>query len=97
LISLIFLLPLYFIGIQYERGGWWRVFISIAFIALILDIILNYTEWVLMTLQFPALHDYTISKRIKTLRDSNDGSWRNKFGTYIAKVLDAIAPSGIHL
>lgn len=97
MISLVFLFPLYFIGIQYERGGWWNLCIPVVIIALILDVILNYTEWVVMLGQLPNKNEFTISKRLKTLRDSYENGWRNKFARFVSRVLDATAPSGKHI
>ncbi len=94
--SIFLLLPLYFIGIQYERGGWWRSFALVAIIAWILDIILNYIEFTIFLQQLPHYKDYTISMRMRRLRDSEDDYWQNRFARYIAKVLDVIAPSGKH-
>lgn len=95
MISIFVLLPLYFISIQYERGGLWLVLVPFAIAALAIDVLLNYTELTILTLDVPKRGEWTFSKRLARLRN-NDG-WRGRFAQYVAKCLDNIAPSGKHI
>lgn len=95
MISLFLMLPLYAIGIQYERGGWWRVFYLVAGPALVLDLVLNYTELALMTWDFPRRGEWTFSTRLERLQYAP--GWRGRWCWYVARVLDVIAPSGVHV
>lgn len=95
MISIFLLLPLYAVAIQYERGGWWRVFYLVAVPAWVLDVVLNYTELAAMTLDRPRWGEWTFSTRLKRLKRA-DG-WRGSVGRYVARVLDVIAPSGKHV
>lgn len=95
MISLFVLWPLYIIGIQYERGGWWKLVCPITFIALVLDIILNYTELALLTLDFPKSKEYTFTKRLRRLKLRLD--WRGDMAHSISlKMLDPFDPDGYH-
>jgi len=94
-IAVFILLPLYAIGIQIERGGAWRVLLPVTVLALILDVLLNFTELALLTLDVPRWGEWTFSTRLKRLR-TVDG-WRGSTARYIACSLDAIAPSGRHV
>jgi hypothetical protein len=95
MISIFLLLPLYAIGIQYERGGWWRVCYVVALPALVLDLALNYTELALMTLDRPRWGEWTFSTRLERLQFAP--GWRGVACWYVARILDAIAPSGVHV
>ena len=95
MISIFILLPLYFISIQYERGGFWKLLFPIAVLAFIIDVVLNYTELALLTLDIPRKGETTFSKRLARLRYNTD--WRGSFARYITTCLDAIAPSGKHI
>lgn len=86
---------LYPIAIQYERGGWWLLLLPITVIALVVDIIANYTELALLTLDFPKAGEYTFSTRLERLQYSS--GWRGKVCFKVARILDAIAPSGVHI
>ena len=95
MISIFILLPLYAIGIQYERGGWWRVCYIVAWPALLLDCLLNFTELALMTLDWPRRGEWTFSTRLERLQYAS--GWRGSACWYLSRVLDVIAPSGIHV
>ena len=86
---------LYPIAIQYERGGWWRCVLPVTVLALIVDVWCNYTELAVLTLDWPQRGEFTFSTRLKRLK--SDPTWRGAMGRYIARVLDAIAPSGKHI
>lgn len=93
MISLFILLPLYCLGIQHERGGWWRLFLIVAVPAFILDVLLNYLTWPLLW-GWPSEGQYTITKRLSYAKQLND--WRGPVAQYLCRVLNAIAPSGVH-
>ena len=95
MISVLFLLPLYAIGIQYQRGGGWYIVVPVVLIALILDFLLNFTELAVLTLDFPRMGEWTFSTRLSRLKLNTD--WRGDVARYIKRCLDAIAPSGLHI
>lgn len=95
MISIFVLLPMYFIAIQHERGGKWKPLVAVGVVALAIDVILNYTELALMTLDFPRKGEYTFSTRLQRLQYNT--CWRGGFARYLAPVLDKIAPSGRHI
>ena len=86
---------LYPIAIQAERGGWWRVCYVLWPFALVIDVWANYTELALITLDCPKWGEWTFSLRLRRLRTLP--GWRGEFGKYAARVLDSIAPSGVHV
>jgi hypothetical protein len=95
MISIAILFPLYFISIQYERGGFWKLLLPVVVLALILDVLLNFTELALLTLDFPMQGEWTFSKRLSRLQHAPGA--RGEFAWYIARCLDSIAPSGKHI
>lgn len=76
MISLI-LAILYPIAVQAERGGWWLIVTPVTFIALVLDVVANYTELALITWDFPAKGEWTFSTRLKRLQYYT--GWRGSF------------------
>ena len=96
MIALVLLWPLYIIGIQYERGGWWRVILPITLVAAILDVVLNYTELALLTWDRPRAGEYTFSMRLERLQRRED--WRGKMARFIEKyMLGPFDPDGFHV
>jgi len=95
MMAIIFLLPLYFLTIQAERGGLWRIFWVFGLVALPLDVFLNYTELALVTGDFPKHGEWTFSTRLNRLQNNPNG--QGNLARYIVKVLNAIAPSGRHI
>jgi hypothetical protein len=94
------LLVLYFIGIQYERAGmgqgWgWNVCWLVAAPALVLDAILAHTLFALYLWDYPQRGEWTFSHVLARLIERND--WRGEVARYLKRVLDAVAPSGIHV
>lgn len=86
---------LYPLAVQYERGGWWRVLAPITFIALVVDVIANYTELAIAMWDFPRRGEWTFSQRLVRLTGSH--GWRGKVAREIAHWLNRIAPSGRHI
>lgn len=96
MISLLLLWPLYIVGIQYERGGWWRVLLPVTLVAAALDVILNYTELALLTWDKPRHGEYTFSMRLERLQ--RRGDWRGKLARFIEKyMLGPFDPDGYHV
>lgn len=96
MIALLLLWPLYIIGIQYERGGWWRVLLPVTLAAAILDVVLNYTELALLTWDMPRHGEYTFSMRLGRLQRLED--WRGKMARFIEKyMLGPFDPDGFHV
>lgn len=91
----IFLAILYPIAIQYERGGWWRVLAPLLILALIVDIIANYTELALLTWDWPQRGEYTFSQRLTRLRYYGD--WRGNIARSVIPYLDYFDPDGHHI
>ena len=96
MISVLILWPLYLIGIQYERKGVFYLLLPITLIAAIIDIILNYTELALITMDFPKSGEYTFSMRLERLVDRDD--WRGTISRFIkVHMLDWADPDGVHI
>lgn len=90
-----FLIPLYCIGIQCERGGWWRICYLPAAIGLVIDVVANYTELAVLTFDFPKRGEWTFSTRLARLQ--YEQGRRGEFARYVGGCLDKIAPSGKHI
>ena len=86
---------LYTPAIQYQRGGLWHILAPFAILAFVVDVLANYTELALLTWDFPRSGEYTFSNRLYRLQGNED--WRGKPARYIVRVLNAIAPSGLHI
>lgn len=95
ILSPFLLLLAYFVVIQFERGGWWKIMIIPSIPAFLLDVLLAHTLFPLLVLDFPRSGEWTFSDHLARLVYS-DG-WRGEFARYMKKVLDAMAPSGIHI
>ena len=96
LFSPLILYALYAIGIQYKRGGWWRLVLPVTGIALVLDVALNYTVLAVLTWDRPRHGEWTFSKRLKRLRFNID--WRGPLALFIAQeMLDPLEPDGQHV
>lgn len=95
MISVFLLLPLYAVGIQIERRGWWLAVLPVTLLALLLDVVLNFTELALLTLDFPRRGEWTFSSRLVRLQHAE--GWRGHVARYVARCLNAIAPGGRHV
>ena len=94
------LLVAYTIGIQYERAGmgqgWgWHAAWAMAGPALVADMILAHSLFALYLWDFPQRGEWTFSQQLARLieRDGLVG----EVARYLKRVLDAIAPTGIHI
>jgi hypothetical protein len=89
------LLTLYAVGIQYERGGNWRVLVPLAYDAAALDILLNYTLFALYFLDRPRHGEITLSQRLPRLNLL--AGWQGTVARALTVVLDRLDPSGQHV
>jgi hypothetical protein len=89
------LLITYPLVIQYKRGGLWLALAPLTAVALLLDVVANYTEWA-VALGRPARGDYTISKRIKTMMQDHAHPARVELARLVQIYLDACEPDGVH-
>jgi hypothetical protein len=92
------MLVLYTVGIQYERKNKYEVaFKCVAALALVLDVILNWTLFALYLWDWPKyrLHEWTLSTRL--VRLNLDLGWRGVISRGLSVVLNYIAPSKIHI
>ena len=87
---------LYAVGIQYLRGGVWRVLLPVALAAVILDVLLNYSLFALVTFDWPRRGELTFSQKLHRL--STYACWRGVLARGTAKyLLDWPAPGGQHI
>lgn len=87
---------LYAVGIQYLRGGAWRVLLPITVLAAVLDVLLNYSLFAVLTLDWPRRRELTFSQRLNRLTTNTD--WRGVAARLTAKyLLDWVAPGGQHI
>jgi hypothetical protein len=86
---------LYPIAVQYERGGWWRLLAPVTVLALLIDVVANYTELALLTWDFPRKGEYTFSTRLLRLRYDTGatGAWCRE----VIRYLNFFAPNGKHV
>lgn len=74
----------------------WGMALPLIVIALTLDVILNYTVFALLTLDFPRAREYTFSQRLNRLVLSD--TWRGPLARWVAaSLLDPYDPSGKHI
>jgi hypothetical protein len=76
----ILLALLYPLAIQYERGGWWSILKPLALVTAIIDVIANYTELAILTLDFPQAGELTFSVRCNRL--IHQDNWAGKVGRF---------------
>lgn len=93
--SPLLLLALYAIGIQYQRGGWWRVVLPVTLVTFVFDVVMNYTVLAIITWDRPAPGEYTFSKRLRRLIKRTD--WRGTVAWRIKLILDYFDPDGAHI
>ena len=87
---------LYVVGIQYLRGGLWRLLLPITAVAALLDVLLNYTLFAVMTWDFPRKNEWTFTQRLGRL--VTYFNWQGKAARLTAKyLLDWVDPRGQHV
>lgn len=95
-LSIPLLWVLYVIGIQYQRGGWWRVCLVAALPAIVLNVLMNFTVLALITWDWPRKGEWTFSNRLSRL--ILDTGWRGTLAWYTARyLLDRFDPDGVHI
>lgn len=86
----------YAIGIQYQRESWWQwarnVCLVIAGIAVLIDVLAEWTVLSLYLWELPREHEYTFSDRLERL--VTETGWRSRIAWPIALLLNWIAPPG---
>lgn len=89
----ILLALLYPIAVQAERGGWWRLVAPVTLVALVIDVIANYTELALLTWDRPRKGEWTFSQRLNRL--VHNTGWRGRACRPVALVLNFFMPGHI--
>ncbi len=89
------MLLLYAVGIQYERGGAWRVLVPVAWVALLLDVPLNFLHVSLLFWDWPRSGEWTVSKRLPRLNELP--GFRGQVARAVTRLLDRLAPGGQHV
>jgi hypothetical protein len=86
----------YAIGIQYQRESLWAwvrgICEVVAIIAMVIDVIAEWTVLSLYFMEWPLIHEYTFSDRLERL--VTETGWRSRIAWPIARVLNWIAPPG---
>lgn len=85
------LLCVYAVWIQHERGGWWRLCWLAAIVGGPLDVVLAHSVFALLMRDYPQAGEWTFSQQLGRLVHTDETA------RYIARILDAIAPSGQHI
>lgn len=87
---------LFAVGIQFFRGGWYKVLVVVLVPAFVLDLLLNYTLLPLFLWRRPSPGDHTISQTLGELY--SDTGWRGDLAFFIGvKWLDPLDPRGQHV
>lgn len=84
---------LYPIAVLYNRGGRWHWLAPFTVLALVLDVMCNYSEISLLYGRFPVRGDWTYSSRIE--RDIFDRGYRGKISRFVAGYLNYFSPNHI--
>lgn len=92
MISLLTLI-LYPLAIQYKKGGLRYAVLPVTAIAAALDVIANYTELSVLTLDFPRKGEYTFSKRLKRLQYGTP--WQQRVAKVIVPYLNYFDPGHV--
>lgn len=87
---------LYAVGIQFRRGGWWYLILPVTLVALVVDVIANYTTLALLTQDFPRKGEWTFSTRLKRLCAEAPLADRGLYREIVYK-LNRIDPTGCHI
>lgn len=85
---------LYPIAIQVERGGWWYLLAPVTVLALVIDVIANYTELALV-FGWPRSGEWTFSQRLKRL--SYRADWRGDLARWCIDYTNRYDPQGNHV
>lgn len=94
----VLMLVAYAIGIQYERGGWWRVFWIVAGPATVLDFVLAHTLFAIYIQDCPRKGEWLFSQQLgRLVRKEYENDWCGTAALVIARVLNWLAPSSKHV
>jgi len=88
------LLILYPLAIQFERGGWWLLVTPVTVLALLIDVLANYTELALIY-GFPRSGEWTFSHRLKRLSYLAD--WRGDLAQWCIWYTNKFDPQHNHI
>lgn len=87
---------LYIVGVQYKRGGLWNSVLPVTVLALLFDMLFNYTLFALLTWDYPKPGEFTFSDRLDRLIHYDD--WRGILARNVARyMLDPFDPTGRHI
>jgi hypothetical protein len=89
------LLILYPFAIQVERGGLWRLMLPVTVLALVVDVIANYTELALLTWDWPTRNEWTFSTRCVRLQYYP--GWRGAVARATQAYTNYFDPQGDHI
>lgn len=85
----------YAIGIQYERGGLWRMLLPFTFLGFLYDVLLQYTLFQVYFWEIAPRGEFTISMRLGRLVSRSD--WRGIWSRKLAWLLNWMSPKGVHV
>jgi hypothetical protein len=89
----VLLLVGYYIFIQSNRGGLWRVLYLVGIPAAIVDIATNFSTAIFLFWEFP--NEWTVSQRLDRLVQTS--GWRAKLARHLSKFLNDIDPHHNHI
>jgi hypothetical protein len=90
----ILLFLLYPVAIQVERGGAWNLLLPVTLLALLIDVLANYTELALI-FGWPRSGEWTFSQRLRRLSWRAD--WRGDLARWCIDYTDRFDPDGRHV
>jgi hypothetical protein len=93
--SIIIMLIWYIIGIQYERGGFWKALAPFTFIGFLYDCFLQRTWARIWFWEIEPSGEFTITMRLCRLVFS--AGWRGRLARLLARVLNFFAPNHQHV
>lgn len=91
----VLMLLLYFVYIQHERGGLWRVCEAVAIIGYPYDALLQYTLFQFYFWEIAPRGESTISMRLGRIVTRSD--WRGIWARRLAWLLNWMSPKGVHV
>lgn len=85
----------YAVGIQYQRGGAYRLLAPVTFGGFLYDVLLQYTLFQLYFWEVAPRGEFTISMRLGRLQTRTD--WRGALARWLVRILNSLAPGGRHI
>ena len=89
------LFTLYPLAVQYERGGWWKLLFPLYALAGVLSAYLNYTTFVLYTMDQPRKGENTFSQRCERL--VGEATLRGVIARAVARYTNRFDPTPPHI